>query len=143
VLALFDECADWFEAMTGLPSGPGDVQSLFYALPDRAGFDDKRLYVVLARDRVIGLVDVVLRHPDVRSAAVGLFLVAPSHRRYGIGTAVAAELAEHARLLGFDRVSATIAADLEEGRAFTRSLGAEVSAEPIRPGVHRAVLRLR
>lgn len=142
VLALFAECADWFEAVTRLPSGPGDVQSLFYALPDGATFDDKRLLLLLDGDRVIGLVDAVLRYPDVRSVALGLFLVAPSHRRRGVGTAVARELLDQAKALGFERVTAPAAAALEPGAAFARSLGFEVSTEPVRPRIHRAVLTL-
>lgn len=142
VLALFAECADWFEATTGLPSGPSDVQSLFYALPDGASLDDKRLYLVLAADRVIGLVDVVLRYPDVRSAAIGAFLIAPSFRRQGVASAVAVELGDQAWSLGFERVTATVAADVEAGRAFAGALGAVVSPEPIRPGIHRAELTL-
>ena len=34
MLRLFADCDDWFQAATGHPSGPGDVQSLFYALPE-------------------------------------------------------------------------------------------------------------
>lgn len=36
VLELFADCSDWFEATTGPPPGPSDVQSLFYALPEGA-----------------------------------------------------------------------------------------------------------
>lgn len=139
VLELFADCSDWFEATTGLPSGPGDVQSLFYALPEGADIDDKRLFLVLSEDRVIGLVDAVLRYPDVRSVALGLFLVAPSHRRRGVGTAVAGELLSQARTLGFERVVAPVPAGLETGAAFTRSLGFEISADPVTPGGNRTV----
>jgi hypothetical protein len=72
--ALFAACEDYFLAATGLPSGPGDVQSMFYALPEGADPDDKRLLVVEADGEVVGLVDVVLRHPAQDTASVGLFL---------------------------------------------------------------------
>lgn len=139
VIELFAASADWFEATTGLPSAPGDVQSLFYALPEGSSFDDKRLFVLLAEDRVIGLVDAVLRHPDVRSVALGSFLVAPTHRRHGVGTAVAGLLLDQARTLGFERVTAPVAAGLEPGMAFVRSLGFEISSEPVPPGGNRTV----
>ncbi|MET8943465.1 hypothetical protein ABZX30_07715 [Streptomyces sp. NPDC004542] len=35
--ALFEACEDWFVAGRGLPSAPGDVQSLFCALPEGPG----------------------------------------------------------------------------------------------------------
>jgi GNAT superfamily N-acetyltransferase len=141
VLELFTACSDWFEAATGLPSGPGDVQGLFYALPDGATWDDKRLFVILAEDRLIGLVDVVLRYPDVRSCALGLFLVHPDDRRRGVGTAVARELLGQARTLGFDRVTEPVAAGLEPGDAFARSLGFTISTEAITPAANRIVHR--
>jgi GNAT superfamily N-acetyltransferase len=153
VLELFGECQDWFVAITGLPSGPGDVQSLFYALPEGKDFADKRLFLMLAVDRVIGLVDAVLRYPDVHSVGVGVFLVAPSHRRRGVGSAVAGLLLDQARTLGFERVTAPVAAGLEPGMAFARSLGFEIAAERVQPSgnrsahpgeraVHRATLDL-
>jgi GNAT superfamily N-acetyltransferase len=96
LLELFDACAEWFIDAFGHPSGPGDVQSLFYALPEGSTFEDKRLFVVHDAARVIGLVDAVLRHPDSRSCSVGVFLVHPEYRRRGLGTAIARVLAREA-----------------------------------------------
>ncbi|WP_189930051.1 hypothetical protein [Streptomyces sulfonofaciens] len=75
--ALFEDCEDWFLAATGLPSAPGDVQGLFYALPRGADQDGKRVLVAESGGTVVGVVDVVLRHPASDAAAVGLFLLAP------------------------------------------------------------------
>ncbi|MGY6018675.1 hypothetical protein [Streptomyces spinosirectus] len=60
---------------------PADVQSLYYALPDGADFERKRLLVVCrGEDDVVGLVDVVDRFPGGGSCSVGVFLVAPETR---------------------------------------------------------------
>ena len=41
--ALFEQCVDYFELVTGLPPGPGDAQSTFMALPEGKSYDDKFL----------------------------------------------------------------------------------------------------
>lgn len=141
VLDLFASCADYFEAATGGPSAPGDVQSLFYALPEGASPDDKRLFLVLDGEHVIGLVDAVVGYPDARSVAVGLFLVHPGHRRRGVGAAVARHLMAHAADGGVDRVTATVAEELEPGESFLRSLDFEIAPRPAPPTGNRVVHR--
>ena len=85
VAALFAACEDYFVAATGGPALPGDVQSLFYALPEGADFDQKRLSVMCRGADVVGLVDAVDRHPEVESCSVGVFLVAPGRGARGSG----------------------------------------------------------
>ncbi|MCP2169241.1 GNAT family N-acetyltransferase [Goodfellowiella coeruleoviolacea] len=125
VLHLFASCADWFTAATGQPSGPGDVQSLYYALPPGCDPDQKRLLVLEVHGEVVGCVDAVVGHPDDRSCAVGCYLVAPEWRRQGIGGAVARALIE--RTPGIDRVTATLAPDWVPGAEFLRSLGFRIA----------------
>ena len=85
VLALFADCDDWFQAATGHPSGPGDVQSLFYALPEGAAFEQKHLLVAQAQG-MIGFVDLVVDHPEPGHASIGFFLV-PKDLRGGASAA--------------------------------------------------------
>lgn len=92
LLALFEECEDWFVAATGLPSAPGDVQSLFYALPEGAAPQDKVVLLVEWAGSVAGVVDAVRDHPEPGAVAVGMFLLAPGARRRGLGRAVAGAL---------------------------------------------------
>ncbi len=122
ILELFTSCDDWFEAVTGGPSGPGDVQSLFYSLPDGADFDDKRLFTVREGETIIGLIDVVQGHPHRDACAVGMFLLAPTHRRAGLGTVIGRVLMDEARAVGLREITAT-ASDWEPGGQFRRSLG--------------------
>ncbi|MDX3663963.1 GNAT family N-acetyltransferase [Streptomyces sp. ID05-26A] len=119
VLALFADCDDWFQAATGHPSGPGDVQSLFYALPEGAAFEQKHLLVAQAQG-MIGFVDLVLHHPVPGEASIGFFLVPKDLRRWGIGREMARALVErfpdvtrvHVRLDGF-----------EPGNEFLKAMG--------------------
>ncbi|MCX4880482.1 MULTISPECIES: GNAT family N-acetyltransferase [unclassified Streptomyces] len=126
VTALFASCEDYFVAATGSPALPGDVQSLYYALPDGADFDQKRLLVMCRGERIVGLVDVVDRHPDAGSCSVGMFLVAPQARREGLGASVAGRLIEEAAGRGMRTVAATCPGQWEPGLGFLRSLGFEV-----------------
>lgn len=155
LVALFQACEEWFVEAHGLPSGPGDVQSLFYSLPEGTEPDDKRLFVVQDDSGIVGLVDVVTRHPLADACTVGLFLIHPDVRRRGLGTAVTRELCNEARMAGVTRIVASGTEGIPSSDAFLRSLGFEVFDEPVqyrsdnrvihageRP-VHRAVLDLR
>ncbi|MGW2636139.1 GNAT family N-acetyltransferase [Streptomyces sp. NPDC001348] len=153
LLDLFEACEDWFVAATGLPSAPGDVQSLFYALPEGARPEDKVLLVVERDGVVTGLVDAVLDHPEPGVVSVGMFLLAPWARGRGLGRAVAGSLLERAE--GVTRVRATVAPGWRAGEGFLRRLGfvleeesavgAEVGnrrAGPRERSVRRAELRV-
>ncbi|MGW3357796.1 GNAT family N-acetyltransferase [Streptomyces bungoensis] len=152
LLTLFEECEDWFVAATGLPSGPGDVQSLFYSLPEGAGPEDKVL-LVLERDGVVaGLVDAVRDHPRPGEVAVGVFLLAPWARGRGLGRALAESLL--ARAGDPPLVTATVPAGWRAGERFLERLGFTLHAPSPTPaevgnrrpgpregGVRRAELR--
>ena len=152
-LALFEECRDWFEFATGQPSGPGDVQGLYYALPDGCDVTQKRLLVAEVDGRISALVDVVLSYPAVDECTVGGFLVAPAHRRRRLGTALAEALCEEAATRGIRRVHTTVTTGWRPGIRFLHHLGFTIDTTPAeqrgnrntgpreRP-VHRAVLDL-
>jgi Acetyltransferases, including N-acetylases of ribosomal proteins len=128
---LFQACADYFEAATGLPPGPGDVQSLCYSLPEGADWADKHILVITAPDgEAVGLVDAVLRHPDPASCAIGLFLLHPAARRQGLGTAVADALLAHAAALGVTRVTASVPRGWLPGERFLAARSFTLAAEP-------------
>ncbi|MFE1880802.1 GNAT family N-acetyltransferase [Streptomyces diastatochromogenes] len=139
LLTLFAECEDWFVAATGLPSGPGDVQSLFYSLPEGASPDDKVL-LVLERDGVVaGLVDAVRDHPEPGAVAVGLFLLAPWARGRGLGRALAESLLARAGRVPL--VTATVPAGWRSGECFLERLGftlAVAAPAPTEVGNRRA-----
>ncbi|MFG2571979.1 GNAT family N-acetyltransferase [Streptomyces sp. NPDC048481] len=121
LLALFEECEDWFVAATGLPSAPGDVQSLFYALPEGAAARDKVLLVVEWAGSVAGVVDAVRDHPEPGAVAVGMFLIAPGARRRGLGRTVAEALLARAR--DVTRVTATVPPGWVPGERFLERSG--------------------
>ncbi|RAJ63169.1 RimJ/RimL family protein N-acetyltransferase [Streptomyces sp. PsTaAH-130] len=150
LIRLFEECEDWFLAATGLPSAPGDVQSLYYGLPEGAHPENKVL-LVLERDGVVaGVVDAVREHPEPGAIAVGLFLLAPWARGRGLGHRLARSLL--ARAGDPPLVTATVPPGWHPGERFLERLGFSLDPEP-GPGsanrrqgpreaeVRRAVLR--
>lgn len=131
LLRLFDQSADYFHVATGLPSAPGDVQSLFYALPDGADLDDKRLFTIRSGEEIIGVIDAVMRHPQPNACSIGLFLISTSHRRQSVGTSVARVLLSELRDAGVKQVVTSVKDGWEPGRKFIESLGFAVdAAEP-------------
>jgi RimJ/RimL family protein N-acetyltransferase len=158
VTSLFEASTEYFEAATGLPSGPADLQSLYYSLPPGADWQDKRILVVTegADGPVVGIVDAVLRHPDPDACAVGLFLLHPS--LWGSGTArpLAAALLDRTAASGTARVTATVPTHWDRGRRVLTALSfrftgpaaqgptiANRSTGPREPVVERAELALR
>ncbi|WP_285751003.1 GNAT family N-acetyltransferase [Lentzea sp. NBRC 105346] len=133
VLRLFAECDDWFQAATGHLSGPGDVQSLYYSLPEGADFEQKRLLVAEAQGGMIGFVDLLLHYPDERSAAIGCFLVPRELRRWGIGTEIANQLKK--KYPDITRVTASITDDWKPGTEFLKKQGFQLDGK-------RAVLEI-
>ncbi|MEU6368372.1 GNAT family N-acetyltransferase [Streptomyces sp. NPDC046931] len=154
VLALFEDGAAYVEAATGLPSGPADLQSLYYSLPPGADWRDKLILVVTEdAGRVVGIIDAVRNHPVPGACAVGLFLLHPSLWGTGTGRAVATALLDRAAASGTTLVTATVPVGWSRGRRFLASLSfrftdpapggpatANRSTGPREPAVERAEL---
>nr|WP_281386488.1 GNAT family N-acetyltransferase [Jiangella mangrovi] len=110
-------------------------------MPEGRSFEDKRLYTVRDGEKIVGLVDAVLGYPHRTAVAVGQFLVAPSHRGRGAGTAVAGVLIAEARAAGLEQVTATAHDAWPAGQAFLRTLGFTVGPDG-EPPARRATLAL-
>ncbi|WIM92784.1 GNAT family N-acetyltransferase [Actinoplanes oblitus] len=123
VLRVFDQAGDYFTAVNGDRALPGDFQSLFYAAPEGVAPETKEILVVERDGEIVGVVDVVPGHPDQWTAAAGLFLLAPAHRRQGVGSAVLRALVERGRERGLRTVTASIPAGWEPGAAFLTATG--------------------
>ncbi|MDQ4103297.1 MAG: GNAT family N-acetyltransferase [Actinomycetota bacterium] len=137
VADLFQASADWFETATGSLPSDGDVQSLFYSLPEGADPKGKRVLVVVEGSHefeVVGLVEAVVGHPGPTGCAVGLFLIRTDRRRQGLGAAVANALLEQAADDGVAVVTATNTLGWTPGEAFLRSMGFELSEQELERG---------
>ncbi|MFE9423278.1 GNAT family N-acetyltransferase [Kitasatospora sp. NPDC006697] len=123
VLELFEACEDWFGYAHGQPAMPGDVQSLYYGLPEGAEFENKAILVLEAGGRIVGLVDAVREYPERGACSVGMFLIHPDCRRRGVGRAVASALIDSLTAEGCTEVVASVAEGWRPGAQFLGGLG--------------------
>ncbi|MFF9480035.1 GNAT family N-acetyltransferase [Streptomyces sp. NPDC014733] len=123
VLALFDAAGDWFTAATGRPAAPGDVQSLYYALPEGAAFQDKTLIVIAVGGEIVGVIDAVIRYPTAGSCTLGLFLIHPAFRRRGLGSLVASALLRELAAENYTHVATSVTEGWRPGTEFLTALG--------------------
>ncbi|MCC9309570.1 GNAT family N-acetyltransferase [Kitasatospora sp. RB6PN24] len=123
VFSLFEACEDWFCHALGQPAMPGDVQSLYYSLPEGAEFENKAILVIEAEGRISGLIDAVREHPHPGACSVGLFLMHPDCRRFGLGRAVASALIGSLAAGGCTEVLASVAEGWRPGLKFLDALG--------------------
>lgn len=128
VLSIFEARRDYFEADTGYLPGQGDVQSLFYVLPQGATPAQKRIMVIEANGAVAGLVDIVVDYPVSGTASVGLFILEPGASADGQGKSVAALLLDRAAAEGIETIHAGCPVGWARGEAFLERLGFEPSA---------------
>lgn len=122
-LALFEACEDWFSHAFGQPAMPGDVQSLYYSLPDGAEFENKAILAIEAKGQIKGLIDAVRDYPHRGACSVGLFLIHPDCRRFGLGRAVASALIRSLAADGFTEVVASVTEGWQPGLNFLDALG--------------------
>lgn len=122
-LGLFEACEDWFSHAFGQPAMPGDVQSLYYSLPEGAKSENKAILVIETEGRIIGIIDAVREYPNSGTCSVGLFLIHPDCRRFGLGRAVASALIGSLAANGCREVIASVAEGWQPGLKFLDALG--------------------
>jgi hypothetical protein len=123
VLDIFRVHAEYFDAATGAPSGPGDVQSLFYALPEGAAGAQKRLLAITSDGKLAGVIDAILHYPQTGTASVGVFMIDPRSALHSFGMPVAALASERAQAEGITTVHVGCPIGWKPGEALLTSLG--------------------
>ncbi len=127
VQSLMYRCTEFFELTFGLPTGHADAQSQFLAGLDLVAEDRKHLLGVSVGDDVIAFIDAIERYPEPDSAAIGLLLVDPAHRRLGLGARLVAGLCEYFAGRGIRTLRADcVMTSNSTAIAFSERLGFEV-----------------
>jgi ribosomal protein S18 acetylase RimI-like enzyme len=78
---------DYALRITGHPPGPADAQSTLMFVPEGTFPDDKAPFGVWLGDELVGILDLLLRYPDVQTVYLGLLLIDRAHQGRGVGTA--------------------------------------------------------
>ncbi|MCL2782316.1 MAG: GNAT family N-acetyltransferase [Actinomycetia bacterium] len=110
-------------AATGYFPEPGDLQSLFYVLPEGAAPDQKRILVITVDGVVVGLVDALIGWPTPGTGTSGLFLIHPSRQRRGIGAEALDAVQTRAREAGMRVLRATCPRGWSPGERFLAGHG--------------------
>lgn len=87
---VLEAAPSYFLAVTGLPPGDAVAQSTYIGLPADKTYADKFLWGLYADESMIGCADVIRGYPVRDKAVIGLFLLAQSWQRRGLGRAFAA-----------------------------------------------------
>ena len=78
---------DYALRVTGQPPGPADTQSTLMFVPEGRSPEDKAPFGVWADGQLVGVLDLLLRHPDDETVYLGLLLIERGRQGQGIGAA--------------------------------------------------------
>ena len=84
---IMESDEDFAVRVTGHPPGPADAQSTLMFVPEGKSPDDKAVFGVWAGDELVGILDLLLRHPDDETVYLGLLLIDRDRQGQGIGAA--------------------------------------------------------
>lgn len=140
VLDVLLSAEDYAVAATGYLPEPGDLQSMFYVLPEGAAPEAKQILVVVEGNAVVGVVDALVGWPSPGVVSVGQFLIHPSHQRRGVGSRALAACLALAGRNGITKVRTGHAHGWEAGERFLAAHGftrhTETEAVPHNRVVH-------
>ncbi|MBI6547183.1 MAG: GNAT family N-acetyltransferase [Cyanobacteria bacterium NC_groundwater_1444_Ag_S-0.65um_54_12] len=135
--ALCENCTDYFELITGLPTAPSEAQSLFVALPEGKDYDDKVIVGLFDhQQRMIGVLDAIRGYPSPTTWYLGLLLFEPSQRQRGMGREAYLAFERWAAEAGAHRMRLGAVTQNPRGIRFWQQLGfTEVLKRRIKQGV--------
>lgn len=83
---LLENCADYFELVNGLPPTDFEAQELFENKPPTKTLNDKLVIGLWNNaEKRIGVLDAIRDYPRPGEWFIGLLLIDPMYRQYGIG----------------------------------------------------------
>jgi RimJ/RimL family protein N-acetyltransferase/diadenosine tetraphosphate (Ap4A) HIT family hydrolase len=139
---LCESCADYYHLMTGEAVHPSEASTLFSLRPETAAQQDKFLIAVWRGSRMVGALDVYRHYPAPKRAWLGLLLLHPEFRGYGLGGEMISWVLSWARQQGCERVRVAVAEDNQRALDVLNRLGFLSTGERILrvSGARRLVL---
>jgi len=123
---LYEKCLDYMLLVDGHPAGPNAGEEEFQDVPPGRSPDDKLLFgIVNQQNDLVGLLDVLRRHPDEITWWIGLFLLAPEVRSQGIGQKTVEGFAEYARTSGVQAIMLGVVEENQPAYKFWSRMGFE------------------
>jgi len=85
VQAIYDAAPTYWNLLGNETRRTGTATKTFAMLPEDCTRDDKHMYLIEAAERSVGFIDVIRGYPTADTAYVGLFIIADTHQRAGVG----------------------------------------------------------
>lgn len=101
------------------------------ALPPGKTCADKRYVGFFREGFLVAVMDLILRHPDDKTAFIGFFMMHPTCQQQGTGSAIIAECAAALRAQGFARIRLGVDKGNPQSNAFWRKNGFAVVDESL------------
>lgn len=84
--ALLERCEDYFHLVCGTPPGSSAAQALFTQVPEGKDTGDKILIGIFgSTGSLVGVLDVIRDYPAPAEWFLGLLLLEPRQRNFGLG----------------------------------------------------------
>lgn len=91
---LYARCSDYHELEEGVPTRPGAAEYLLTALPPNKVLSDKFVFgLQTSGGRLIGVLDVIQNYPEEAEWWLGLLMLEPDMRGFGVGENLYREVA--------------------------------------------------
>ncbi|BCM89734.1 hypothetical protein IAD21_01581 [Abditibacteriota bacterium] len=121
---LYEQCHDYAVLEQGFPYAPTSALDEFGALPPGKTLADKFLFGLFdEQGTIIGLIESIRYYPDDITWWLGLMLLAPQHRRKGLGTEFYKAFENWAANEGAHHIQLAALEENESGQRFWQSLG--------------------
>jgi ribosomal protein S18 acetylase RimI-like enzyme len=125
--AFYEDCADYFELITGQPPGANEAAELLTSLPRGKTHDDKFVIGLFdAPGHIIGVLDVIRDYPRKGEWYLGLLMFAPDWRSKRLGDRVYHRLEEWVRELGGKAIHLIVQEQNPKALRFWERMGFEV-----------------
>jgi len=86
---VLEAAPSYYLAVTGLPAGDAEAQSIYTGLPHGKTYADKFVWGLYGGQSMIGCADVIRGYPARDKAVIGLLLIAQPWQRRGLGRSFA------------------------------------------------------
>lgn len=124
VLAFFEQCRAYFENMEGRSPTSAVAHEILNGLPPGKRGDEKEVFGFFDKQgALIAFVDLVRDYPVEKEWIIGLFLIAPEHRRSGLSRSVHQFIETHIANNGGAVLRIAVLEINEPGRRFWEALG--------------------
>lgn len=94
------------------------IKQDMYALPRNKTMDDKFYVGIYDKDKLIGILDLILDYPKVDSTFIGFFMVNKEYQGRGIGTKIIDDVLEYLKNIGYIEVNLAYAKGNEQSENF-------------------------